>query len=212
MKGLLERAMRLPRDTPVLFRDADLDEELRARAEAACTAVDSLRDEIMRPDITDGWVNQLCEARKVEPIRIDRGSISISANGDIEDIRYDDFDCSPHRALIPAVQFAIPFTGDPSLFYCRGPLLTSMYPHAEVGQGELSMVVIAEGGQVEQKLEQQLGLIEQHLRAQNPVVTQHNMKISNEIRRRVALYKERAMESRNLVASLPFPVKKRAQP
>jgi hypothetical protein len=90
-----------------------------------------------------------------------------------------------------------------------------MFPRAEVGSGELKIVAMAEqadGAVLRQKLEQELRLIDQFLSGVTPMVTGHNQKIGNEAKRRVDARRARALERRNLVANIGFPVKQRGQP
>jgi hypothetical protein len=152
--------MRSRRESSVLFRRGQLF-ELLARQEAEMySEIEHLDEERLLASPIDALVDYFLQKYKVEMVTLDRPGISIGDHGDIL-VPQDDFGRS-YQASVHAVSFSVPFTGDSQLFHYQGSTLSSMYPRAEVGTGELTIVVMAEQTDtavLRQKLEQELRLI-----------------------------------------------------
>jgi hypothetical protein len=204
--------MRSRRESNVLFHGGQLFEVL-ARQEAEMNSeIDRLDEERLLASPIDALVDYFVQKYKVEMVTLDRAGITIGDHGDV-DVPRDDFGRS-YQASVHAVSFLVPFTGDSQLFNYQGSTLSSMYPRAEVGTAELTIVVMAEqtdAAVLRQKLEQELRLIDQWLGGVGPMVSGHNQKVASEAKRRIDARKARALDRRNLVANLGFAVKQRGQ-
>jgi hypothetical protein len=180
--------MRSRRDANVLFNGGQLFEWLAHREAEMCAEIERLDEERLLASPLDALLDYFHQKYKVEPVSLDRSAIRVADHGDVP-VPRDDFGRS-YQAAVHGVAFSVPFTGDANLFRYQGSSLSSMYPRADVGNGELTITVMAdqaEGNVLRQKLEQELRLIDQWLGGVTPMVTGHNQKVVNEVKRRLEL-------------------------
>ncbi|MFJ2816112.1 hypothetical protein [Streptomyces sp. NPDC087294] len=118
------------------------------------------------------------------------------------------------RLTQTAVTFAVPFSGDRSVFLLRPSSFTFSAPSADLRDGELliywSGPLNADAGAIRQGLDEQLKTIQKWLDWAALQVAAYNQQARQRITQEIQARKARILERRNIEAALGFPMRKRS--
>jgi hypothetical protein len=116
---------------------------------------------------------------------------------------------------VPATRYTIiiPFMGHQGLFLCFPAMRDTNPPVAKLGEQELIIKIIGYDitlSDLDREIKKLKSRINQYLEWQRPQVDACNKEIRNSTRKDIEARKARVLQSRNIAASLPYPLKRRA--
>lgn len=118
----------------------------------------------------------------------------------------------PHYVKGTSLTIAIPFEGEEQLFHFMPSAGTSYFPRGEIVNNEIHLTykgVNMKAEEVKNLYENDLRIIQQHLRAIASNVEQYNKSLEPKIRELITKRKDKILKEQDMAASLGIPIKRR---
>jgi len=149
----------------------------------------------------------------ITDIYVDQAETNIEVNRRFEN---DDWHRNEPRYVHgTSVSLHIPFTGEPELFQLRASTYSSNPPYAEIVGSEViieytSSTSKATPEEVKRRLDSELNKLQENLDWVQRDVHSHNNNIRGHVRQQIQARQKRLLDNQNLVSSLGYPLKQRA--
>lgn len=173
------------------------------------------RNYILNVSIED-FCDYLEEKYKVNALDVIKDKIYIKETGEAKiDLRQTPnrifFDNEPHLIKGTYVIFAIPFTGDAKLFFCRASTYSCAPPYAHITDGEVLIIfkgVDLDANDINARMQKELADIEQNNGYVNNDLQPFNENLRTKIINKIRQRREKLLRDQGMVAALGYPIKK----
>ena len=199
-----------------LFREDDLDNELRGRRLRVSRAVDGIpKDQFLIADDQD-LVDHIVASLAVEPIvlgedakTLNQAETRVDVSGD--PARYYRLGHSePFYISGTRVDVDIPFTGEEWLLHCRTNPYSSVFPSAEVNRGHLRISVSlphdAEPERFKENYERELQLIKKYVEWSHHQVMGYNQSLPQLVQQAIMLRREHLRKHAGIASLFDIPL------
>lgn len=146
----------------------------------------------------------------VEAVVLDRAGIQAEPSQEIYTTKASGEE--EGRILQTLITIAIPYAGDPDLFFLRPTTSAAPFPSGRVVEGELRLAWLGDSEDprgFKQALDEQITAVEEHLARSKDEVGAYNRDVQARIQQKVQGRKKALLDNRHLEAAIGFPVRRR---
>lgn len=193
-----------------LFSDIDLSGALRGQEQKMLAEIDAVAADRLLNTSPDALADYFAEKFAVDcPILNEAGR-----SADQTEVHIPQRGWRGDEIRVPAVRVSvfIPFEGEGDLFLAQPDWYTSSPPVGKVHGNELVFEfdqLNHDADQIKIRLDRDLGEVRKYLNAIGRMTAEHNRKLPELARRRIAERREKLLKDRGLVAELGIPMRRR---
>jgi hypothetical protein len=203
----------------LLFNSGDLFFVLQAHEQTTRKAIDSADPSKFLSANTSDLVAAFTEDNCVNPLVLKEDQVQIDQKETEVDVSRDPFRMIPDPSQPFFVKgtditFFVPFEGDAALFKYRPGTFTLSPPRGEVKNGELALRYVQtqpDATAVKREFDKDLASIKQYLASISEQVVRFNEELKGKINLWVQTRRSWLLTNQNMVASLGFPIRRRAE-
>ncbi len=201
----------------LLFYGRDLREVLERQTQRMREAIEKYEANRLLNTSTDDLLTYFVAMGTVEAISLRDAEIAVDHRETKVDVshRFDYAVRGDEPVHVPGAEISlhVPFDGEPELFRCQPSPFTFNPPRGRVTAGELVLRFAGPRGDLDSAknhLDSQLATVRQYVTWIRDQVRQHNDALAQIARQDIERRKQLLLENQKLVASLGYPLRKRA--
>jgi hypothetical protein len=199
-----------------LFSKYELRQVIEAQEQAMYTEVDAAEANQLLNTGTEDWCNYLEDKYRLEPlvlneagIAVDQADAQLDVSGDTRRMIFNRN--RPFYVSGTRVSFYVPFDGDKDLLQCLPSAFKTMFPRAEIRDGELIYTYATaehDTEQVKREFDRDLGLTRDFVGFAQNDVAPFNNRVRDLAKARVEARKAKLLKDQGMVAAFGYPLKR----